>query len=89
MITIISRPQDYPHYNCETNGYTQQTIFSLTPIYSSAEKQFYLVAYRIINRKRFNISKFIDDLISLDNKINLITVLNDEDFILFSDSLES
>ena len=85
-MTLTSSPTNYSQYNKETNGYTQDTIFSITPMYSSAIEESYLVAYRIINRKRYNISMMIDSLHKLENKITLITLFNDDDFILFSDT---
>ena len=82
---FTSQPQNYSQYNKETNGYTQDTIFSLTPMYSSELEESFLTAYRIINRKRYNISLVIDSLHKLENKITLLTLFNDDDFMLFSD----
>jgi len=84
IITLTSNPKDYEQFNIETNGFTQNTIFSISPLYSQDSN--YLVSYRVINRKRYNISLEIKDIIALYNKINLITCFNDDDFILFADS---
>lgn len=84
MITITTNPKDYEQFNIETNGFTQNTTFSISPIYT--QDTHYLIAYRVINRKRHNISLEIKDIIALYNKINLITCFNDDDFLLFADS---
>ena len=53
--TFKTNPKDFPQYNIETNGQTSDTIFSLQPIYSSDNTGFFLVTYKILEQKKYNI----------------------------------
>ena len=86
-----TRPHNYDDFNIETAGHTSNTIFSISEKKVMAfdvvlRTEVSLNAYRILNRKKISMKIILKDtsIYTLENKVKLITLFSDDDFILFS-----